>query len=67
MTLCKFVSYLQNLQSDMEKCFHFFADYVVLLETRSTQKETVELPLSTKISHGFSKSWNFPALWIWVH
>ncbi|XP_024432967.2 sterile alpha motif domain-containing protein 9-like [Desmodus rotundus] len=55
LTLSKFTSYLQNLQSDMKKCFDFFADYLVLLKTRNMLKETVEILLSKKISRCFSR------------
>ncbi|KAM7120278.1 sterile alpha motif domain-containing protein 9-like isoform 2-T5 [Molossus nigricans] len=53
--LSNFTSYLQNLQPAMKKCFDFFADYMVLLKLRNTQKETAEYLLSKKISHFFSK------------
>nr|XP_019585266.1 PREDICTED: sterile alpha motif domain-containing protein 9-like [Rhinolophus sinicus]XP_019585267.1 PREDICTED: sterile alpha motif domain-containing protein 9-like [Rhinolophus sinicus] len=55
LALSKFTSLLQNLQSDMKKCFDFFADYMVLLKTRNIQKETAEILLSKKISRCFSK------------
>ncbi|KAM5303852.1 sterile alpha motif domain-containing protein 9-like isoform 1-T5 [Glossophaga mutica] len=55
LALNNFTSYLQNLQSDMKKCFDFFADYLVLLKTRNMLKETVEILLSNKISRCFRK------------
>ncbi|XP_054582508.1 sterile alpha motif domain-containing protein 9-like [Eptesicus fuscus] len=55
LALSKFTSYLQNLQSDMKKCFDFFTDYMGLLKTRNIQKETAEILLSKKISRCFRK------------
>lgn len=55
LVLRKFTSYLQNLQSDLKRCFEFFADYMVLLEMKNTQKETAELSLNKKISRCFRK------------
>ncbi|KAM8769979.1 sterile alpha motif domain-containing protein 9-like isoform 2-T2 [Rhynchonycteris naso] len=55
VALSKYTSYLQNLQSDMKKCFDFFSDYMGLLKTRNIQKETVEIFLSKKISYCFKK------------
>ncbi|XP_016074281.1 PREDICTED: sterile alpha motif domain-containing protein 9-like [Miniopterus natalensis] len=55
LALTNFISYLQNLQSDMKKCFDFFADYMVFLKTRNAQKEITEILLSKKISRCFSK------------
>ncbi|XP_039734028.1 sterile alpha motif domain-containing protein 9-like [Pteropus medius] len=55
LALSKFTPYLQNLQSDMKRCFDFFLDYMNLLKKRDTQKETGEILLSKKISRCFSK------------
>lgn len=53
LALCRFTSHLQNLQSDLKRCFDFFVDYMVLLKTRNTQKEEAEFILSKKISRCF--------------
>lgn len=50
LALSKFTAHLQNLQSDLIKCFNFFGDYTVLLKTRTTQKEMAEYKLSKKVS-----------------
>ncbi|KAM6201487.1 sterile alpha motif domain-containing protein 9-like [Rhynchocyon petersi] len=55
LTLVNFKPYLQNLQADMKNCFDFFVDYMVLLKTRSIQKEIVETVLSHKVSRCFKK------------
>ncbi|XP_006891533.1 PREDICTED: sterile alpha motif domain-containing protein 9-like [Elephantulus edwardii] len=55
LTLQNFTTYLQDLQPEMKKCFDFFVDYMVLLKTRSTQKEIVEIVLSNKVSRCFKK------------
>ncbi|XP_005388084.1 PREDICTED: sterile alpha motif domain-containing protein 9-like [Chinchilla lanigera] len=55
LALSKFTAQLQNLQADLMKCFHFFGDYMVLLKTRSIQKEMAEFKLSKKISHYYKQ------------
>ncbi|XP_037363842.1 sterile alpha motif domain-containing protein 9-like [Talpa occidentalis] len=55
LTFSKFTTYLQNLQSDLKRCFDFFTDYMVFLKTRNAQKETAEILLSKKISRCFKK------------
>ncbi|XP_058381591.1 sterile alpha motif domain-containing protein 9-like [Diceros bicornis minor] len=57
--LRKFTSYLQNLQSDLKRCFDFLADYMGLLEMRNTQKEIAEIVSSKKISRCFRKYMQF--------
>ncbi|XP_006834358.1 PREDICTED: sterile alpha motif domain-containing protein 9-like isoform X2 [Chrysochloris asiatica] len=54
-TLKNVASYLQNLQSDLKRCFDFFVDYMVLLKTRNAQKEIVEITLNKKVSRCFKK------------
>lgn len=53
--LSKFTSFLQNLQSDLKRCFDFFLDYMGLLKPRNTPKELTELLLSKKVSRCFKK------------
>lgn len=53
LAISKFTSHLRNLQSDLKRCFDFFADYMVFLKTRNTQKETAEIILSKKVSRYF--------------
>ncbi|XP_008570541.1 PREDICTED: sterile alpha motif domain-containing protein 9-like [Galeopterus variegatus] len=55
LALSKFTSHLQNLQSDLKRCFDFFIDYMVLLKMRNTQKEMAEVMLSKKVSRCFRK------------
>ncbi|KAM6152881.1 sterile alpha motif domain-containing protein 9-like [Erethizon dorsatum] len=55
LALSKFTAHLQNLQSDLIKCFNFFSDYMVLLKTRNTQKEMAEFRLNKKVSHCYKK------------
>lgn len=55
LALRKFTSYLENLQSDLKRCFDFLADYSVLLKMRNTQKETGEISLNKKITRSFRK------------
>lgn len=55
LALNKFTSYLENLQSDLKRCFDFFDDYLVLLKMKNTQKETGEISLSKKITRCFKK------------
>ncbi|XP_058152955.1 LOW QUALITY PROTEIN: sterile alpha motif domain-containing protein 9-like [Dasypus novemcinctus] len=55
LALKNFTSHLQNLQSDLKRCFDFFIDYMVLLKTRNTQKEMAEVILSKKVSRYFKK------------
>ncbi|KAM9650413.1 sterile alpha motif domain-containing protein 9-like isoform 1-T3 [Trichechus inunguis] len=55
LTLRNFTSYLKSLQLDLKRCFDFFVDYMVLLKTRTTQKETVEIILSKKVSRSYRK------------
>ncbi|GAB1290522.1 Sterile alpha motif domain-containing protein 9-like [Apodemus speciosus] len=55
VVLNKFTSLLQNLQSDLKRCFDFFLDYMGLLKPRSTPKELTELLLSKKVSRCFKK------------
>lgn len=55
VVLSKFTSHLQNLQSDMKRCFDFFNDYMILLKTRSSQKEMAEVYLSKKVNRCFKK------------
>ncbi|XP_040597137.1 sterile alpha motif domain-containing protein 9-like [Mesocricetus auratus] len=53
--LSKFASHLQNLQSDLKRCFDFFLDYMGLLKPRNTPKEMTELSLIKKVSRSFKK------------
>ncbi|CAH6779187.1 sterile alpha motif domain-containing protein 9-like [Phodopus roborovskii] len=53
--LSKFTSHLQNLQSDLKRCFDFFLDYMGLLKPRNTPKEMTELLLIKKVSRSFKK------------
>lgn len=55
VVLNKFTSFLQNLQSDLKRCFDFFLDYMGLLKPRNTPKELTELSLSKKVSRCFKK------------
>lgn len=55
VVLSKFTSLLQNLHSDLERCFHFFWDYMGFLKPRNTPKELTELSLSKKVSRCFKK------------
>lgn len=55
LALSKYTSHLQNLQSDMKRCFEFFFDYMVLLKTRNIQKEMAEVILSKKVNRCFRK------------
>lgn len=55
VVLNKFTSFLQNLQSDLKRCFDFFLDYMGLLKPRNTPKEMTELSLSKKVSRCFKK------------
>ncbi|XP_007938002.1 sterile alpha motif domain-containing protein 9-like [Orycteropus afer afer] len=55
LTLRNFTSYLQNLKLDLKRCFDFFVDYMILLKTRNTLKEIVEIILSKKVSRYFRK------------
>uniref|UniRef100_A0A8I6A705 Sterile alpha motif domain containing 9 like n=1 Tax=Rattus norvegicus TaxID=10116 RepID=A0A8I6A705_RAT len=55
VVLNKFKSFLQNLQSDLKRCFDFFLDYMGLLKPRNTPKELTELSLSKKVSRCFKK------------
>lgn len=55
LALSKFTVHLQNLQSDLTKCFNFFSDYMVLLKTRYMQREKAEFALSTKVSRCYKK------------
>ncbi|EGV95714.1 sterile alpha motif domain-containing protein 9-like [Cricetulus griseus] len=53
--LSKFASHLQNLQSELKRCFDFFLDYIGLLKPRITPKETTELSLIKKVARYFKK------------
>ncbi|KAL1764661.1 sterile alpha motif domain-containing protein 9-like [Sigmodon hispidus] len=53
--LSKFTCHLQNLQSDLKRCFDFFWDYMGLLKPRNTPKEMTELLLIKKVSRSFKK------------
>lgn len=53
--LRNFASHLQNLQSDLKRCFDFFLDYMGLLKPRNTPKEMTELILIKKVSKCFEK------------
>ncbi|KAM7325350.1 sterile alpha motif domain-containing protein 9-like [Alexandromys fortis] len=53
--LRNFASHLQNLQSDLKRCFDFFLDYMGLLKPRNTPKEMTELLLIKKVSKCFEK------------
>ncbi|XP_057645554.1 sterile alpha motif domain-containing protein 9-like [Chionomys nivalis] len=53
--LSNFASHLQNLQSDLKRCFDFFLDYMGLLKPRNTPKEMTELLLIKKVSKCFEK------------
>ncbi|XP_021047211.1 sterile alpha motif domain-containing protein 9-like [Mus pahari] len=55
VALSKFTFLLQNLQSDLKRCFDFFLDYMGLLKPRNTPKESTELLLSKKVSRCFKK------------
>ncbi|XP_076979952.1 sterile alpha motif domain-containing protein 9-like [Tamandua tetradactyla] len=55
LALKKFTSHLENLHSDLKRCFDFFVDYMVLLKTRNAQKEMAEIILSAKVSRYFRK------------
>lgn len=55
LSLSKSAAYLQNLQSDLKRCFDFFADYMVFLKTRNALKETTETLVSKKVSRCFEK------------
>nr|XP_008259950.1 sterile alpha motif domain-containing protein 9-like [Oryctolagus cuniculus]XP_008259951.1 sterile alpha motif domain-containing protein 9-like [Oryctolagus cuniculus] len=55
LALSKFTSLLQNLQSNLKRCFDFFIDYMVLLKMRNTQKEMAEILLSKKVSRCYKK------------
>ncbi|XP_037692601.1 sterile alpha motif domain-containing protein 9-like isoform X2 [Choloepus didactylus] len=55
LALKNFTSHLQNLHSDLKRCFDFFVDYMVLLKTRNIQKEMAEVILSKKVSRCFRK------------
>ncbi|XP_036038795.1 sterile alpha motif domain-containing protein 9-like [Onychomys torridus] len=53
--LSNFTSHLQNLQSDLKRCFDFFLDYMGLLKPRNTPKEMAEHSLIKKVSRCFKK------------
>ncbi|XP_004394147.1 PREDICTED: sterile alpha motif domain-containing protein 9-like [Odobenus rosmarus divergens] len=55
LALTKFTPYLENLRSDLKRCFDFLHDYTVLLKMRNAQKETVEMSLNKKITRCFRK------------
>ncbi|XP_040328613.1 sterile alpha motif domain-containing protein 9-like [Herpailurus yagouaroundi] len=55
LALSKFTPYLQDLQSDLKRCFDFLDDYIVLLKMKNTQKEIVEISLRKKIARCFRK------------
>uniref|UniRef100_A0A8C6WDW1 Sterile alpha motif domain-containing protein 9-like protein n=2 Tax=Nannospalax galili TaxID=1026970 RepID=A0A8C6WDW1_NANGA len=55
VVLSQFAPHLQNLQTDLKRCFDFFVDYMVLLKPRNTPKEITELLVSKKVSRCFKK------------
>lgn len=55
VALSNFTFHLQNLQSDLKRCFDFFLDYMGLLKPRNTPKEMTELLLMKKVTRSFKK------------